>query len=326
MFNDLKPFDLDKLDALDLDELAQPWEGQYTAETYGETLDLDASARIETSHHYVRDATSLRSMREAMGSLPTAGEAIHLWVGGQLSMGAVIPAVAELAAPAMLDALTISTLTFSKDNAAEWVAMLDAGKIKTAAVYCSHYFAKTSTGIYEYAAALFEPRGIELVTARIHAKLILAKLTDGRTVSAEGSANTRSCRTLEQVTLFGSPEVYAFHVGQLEKVIHGGRREQRGSLPLRISRMSNLITINPECLAKVVPRKARHYAMLAERKLDDGTLVFRTDKAFYVANRATFEGCAGDNPVPPPAVQQPKPSTTTGRPCGRCRRAMRVTT
>jgi hypothetical protein len=214
----LKPLDLEGLDAIDLDDLQQPWDAVYAATTYGEAIaDLDASVRVKTPVNHCRDATAIKSMTEAIGTLPAVDESIHLWIGGQHSMGHVIPAVLELAAPAQIETVHVATLTFSKDNASEWASLIDSGRIKSMFVLCSQYFQKTSTGIYDFAIGIFAGRPIEVFPRRAHAKLLAMKLTNGQTVTAEGSSNTRSARTIEQVALFGNPEVYAFHVRQMER-------------------------------------------------------------------------------------------------------------
>jgi hypothetical protein len=216
-FDDLKTLDMD-LQELDLDELQQPWIiDDYAESTYGEALDLDNGIRVTIPIHYTQDATSIKSMTQAIGRLPNADEAIHLWIGGQHSMGHIIPALIELAAPEIIDTLHVATLTFSKDNALEWADLMDKGKIKRLTILTSQYFSKTSPQIYDFALALFQRRPVEVFPRRAHTKLMTAKLSDGRTISAEGSANTRSARTLEQVCIFGSPEVYDFHTAMMGK-------------------------------------------------------------------------------------------------------------
>jgi hypothetical protein len=217
-YDHLQP--LDGLHELATDDLSQPWESVYSTGTYGEHVQLDGGIRAIIPIHHCRDTTGIKSMTDAIGELPKPSESLHLWIGGQHSMGHLLPAVLELAAPATIETCHIATLTFSKDNANEWAALFDAADVKAMTVLCSHYFSKTSTAIYDYARNLFEPRGINLFAIRSHTKLLTCKMTDGRTVTAEGSANTRSARTVEQVCLFGSREVYDFHVSQMERAKH----------------------------------------------------------------------------------------------------------
>jgi hypothetical protein len=216
-FADLKSLPTD-LEELDLEELQQPWVVEtYSSNIYGEALDLDAAIRVRMPHHYTRDATGIRSMADAIGTLPGPEEAIHLWIGGQHSMGHVIPAIIELARPEIIEALHVATLTFSKDNASEWASLIQEGSIKELTILCSQYFQKTSPEIYDFAVTLFDGLPVTIFPRRAHTKLMTALLSDGRKISAEGSANTRSARTLEQVCIFGSPEVYHFHTSMMTK-------------------------------------------------------------------------------------------------------------
>ena len=134
-------------------------------------------------------------------------------------MGHILAALLAIAAPATVDELHIATLTFSKENSLEWGQLIDQGRIRNVTIICSQYFEKTSTGIYEFACNILLPRGVKIIPIRSHCKIIAARLSTGHTITAEGSANTRSARTLEQVTLFGSPAVYDFHVKQMRRAI-----------------------------------------------------------------------------------------------------------
>lgn len=215
----LKTLDAAQLGEMDLAELNQPWTAEYSTEIYGRDVNLDAQIRTTVDHHRCIDAVEAKSLTDALGTLPAPGEAVHLWIGHGHSMGHVIAAVLKLADPAHIEDLAISTLTFSRANAEDWAALMDAGRVKTLTLLCSQYFEKTSPHLFDPAAELLRPRGARLVTLRIHSKLICARLSDGRTISAEGSANTRSAKTVEQVAIFGSREVYDFHVAQMEKAI-----------------------------------------------------------------------------------------------------------
>lgn len=199
----------------------------YAASTYGEAVDLNGSARTIIPVHLVRDATAIDSMTEALGRLPTPEEALHLWIGWRHSMGALLGSILDLAAPAVIDELHLATLTFSKDNAEEWAGYIDAGQVKRLTVVCSQYFEKTSTGIYDHAAALLLPRGARIIPIRSHCKLLAARMSDGRHFTAEGSANTRSAKTVEQVTLFANPDVYEFHRRQMERAAEIGEGMHR---------------------------------------------------------------------------------------------------
>lgn len=48
----------------------------------------------------------------------------------------------------------------------------------------------------------------------------MMRLTDGRTITIESSANLRSCKNMEQMTLYGDPGLYSFHTGWIEGLCH----------------------------------------------------------------------------------------------------------
>ncbi len=231
---ELRPLDADTIHELETDDL-KPLAGfehadEYDAGVYGMAVNLDAAVRVfHPADVSTVDATAATSMANAIRTLPAATEAVHMWIGAQHSMGHVLPAILQLAAPAMIEQVHIATLTFSKTNAEEWAGMIDARQVTAMSIVVSQYFEKTSPHLFDPAAALLRPRGVRLSTSRCHAKLLCVRLSDGRTITAEGSANTRSAKTLENVTLFGSPQVYQFHRQQLDRIagLHAARIERQ---------------------------------------------------------------------------------------------------
>ena len=216
-FSRLKRMDVGKLKSLNTDTLRKPWEGKWSAKLQGEAVNLDASIRAITPIIRTIDATSIANMAGSIGQLPKADESLHLWIGGKSSMGHILAAILKLSAPATVEALHTATLSFSKDNVNEWCGYIDDGIVKAVTVICSQYFEKTSPDIFQYAQSILLPRGGKIFSIRSHCKIIAAKLSDGQTITATGSANTRSAKTLEQVELFGHPDVYAFHVSQMKR-------------------------------------------------------------------------------------------------------------
>lgn len=158
------------------------------------------------------DARQVQTASEAMKRLPGPNEAIHLAISGRFALWHMVPAVLELSGQ-VIDELTIATLGFSKKNVEHLCEMVDAGTVKYARLLASHYFKGTSSEIYEFAISNFESRKdrVAFLSVRTHAKLLLMKLADGRTVTVESSANLRSCKNIEQMTLVGSPCLFEFH-------------------------------------------------------------------------------------------------------------------
>lgn len=187
-------------------------------------LEEDATART-----FIR-AEKVISAAEALGRLPASAEAFHIIGGGHFSLFDLIPAVISLAAPASVEALHIATLSFSRDNALALVHLLDARRIGHLTFLLSHYFRATSESIAEPLVQALDarPHQARWFVVRNHAKILAFKLSDGRTVTIESSANLRSKANLEQFTVYGSPQVYAFHTGWLDSLY---TKAQQGEMP-----------------------------------------------------------------------------------------------
>lgn len=176
--------------------------------------------------HACRDVRQVRTAVEHLGRIPDAMEALHLLCSGRYALWDMVPAILELAAPVAIDSLHIATLGFSRQNVAEMLDALDRGRVARLSLICSHYFKGTSGGIWEFAAEELPKRPhTRFLSIRTHAKLLAIKLADGRTVTIESSANLRSCKNIEQMTVYGHPNVYAFHAGWMDSL--SGREKDR---------------------------------------------------------------------------------------------------
>lgn len=132
----------------------------------------------------------------------------------------MVPAAMALAAPVTIAALHVATLGFSKANTGALFAMLDAGTIARATLLCSHYFSATSKELYDPMAQGMARRGQTFHSMRTHAKVVAMRFGDGRTVTIESSANLRSCKNVETMTLLGDPDLYAFHTAWIDELCH----------------------------------------------------------------------------------------------------------
>ena len=152
-----------------------------------------------------------------LAEIPRQHQALHLVINGRFALWDFVAAILKLAGDHVtIKHLHLATLGFSRKNIRELIALLDSGKVESVALLCSHYFKGTSGGIYEYAQAELSTRAQRFASVRTHAKLVLIELSDGRTVSIESSANLRSCKNIEQMTVYGSPDLYRFHVNWME--------------------------------------------------------------------------------------------------------------
>lgn len=176
--------------------------------------------------HEGRDVRQVADAIAAVQRVPDAFEAFHLIADGQFALWDMVEALIELAEPVKVETLHVATLGFSKKNIAAMMAMLDADRVGRLWLLCSHYFANTSTDIWGFARAEIDKRAAraKFLSIRTHAKVVAIRLADGRTLSIEASANLRSCKNIEQITIFGQPSLYDFHRGWMADLF--GRAEQ----------------------------------------------------------------------------------------------------
>ena len=174
-----------------------------------ETNDIDRDYRL---------ALQVRDARDAIQRLPGPQQAIHLAISGKFALFDVIPATLDLAGGATIASVHIATLGFSKSNVSRMTELFDAGKLLKITLLCSHYFSGTSPEIHAFAAEEIGKRNQSFLSIRSHAKLLMMRLSDGRTITVESSANLRSCKNIEQMTLCGDPGLYAFHTKWIDSL------------------------------------------------------------------------------------------------------------
>ena len=180
---------------------------------------LTADRRLELSGlaRSYADCRRIDYAAEAIERLPGPTEAWHVVVCGKFALWDLVPAAYRLAGT--IDTLHIATLGFSKSNIAELCRMLDMGRIRGARLLCSHYFKGTSKPIYEYATQELTTRpAAAFLSIRTHAKILLLSMANGQTLTVEASANLRSCQNIEQLTLYGAPDLYRFHRGWIDQL------------------------------------------------------------------------------------------------------------
>lgn len=171
----------------------------------------------------VRDSRQAKSAREALGELPGTGEAVHVLISGRFSLWDTVPAILETV-PGAVEWLHVATLGFSRRNVEGMAALLDAGRVKRLRLLASHYFKGTSPHIYQHCAnVLGERAGAEFLSSRTHCKILLLRFESGRTFALESSANLRSCKNIEQLTIFGSPALWEFHRGWIDELFAGAK-------------------------------------------------------------------------------------------------------
>jgi len=139
-----------------------------------------------------------------LNPLPTAGETVHLVMGGNVALGDVVWTVVD--GTNQPGPLAVSTLGFGRRWVAGLVDRLRDGRITSAVVVCSNYFRKSDPTEYADAAAALAQWPCRLTDARTHGKVFVFGPFSG-----EGSANLRSCRSIENVAITHDENLARFH-------------------------------------------------------------------------------------------------------------------
>lgn len=191
------------LDGTAIDQTKQ----DQTAQRFGTAQIL----RRQVSKRELRHLEEISAAVGELGRLPDRDESIHALMRGNFHGWDLVPAILQLAAPAVIDELCVATLGFNTRNARELLRLFDEGRILSVAFLCSHYFQKASGAEFEILRAGLVERGQAVFATRTHAKVIAARLSDGRCIVVEMSANLRSCHNIEQYAMTESPDLFEFH-------------------------------------------------------------------------------------------------------------------
>lgn len=150
---------------------------------------------------------------EQFQRLPGPGESIHVLMGGDYHGFDIIPMLTELGGT--IETLHIATLSFSKGNTLALCELIDSGRVKACHLLASHMFSQKDPEIYGGCCAELRSRGQTIGMTRNHAKIVAAHIVEGPAPGFyvfEGSANLRSCLSLEQLCLSNDEGLYGFHV------------------------------------------------------------------------------------------------------------------
>lgn len=160
-----------------------------------------------------------RNALKEIEELPGEEETLHIIARGNFPLWSLVPAVLKLAAPARVDRLCIATLGFSASNVQDLMKLFDAGQIGAVSIVASVYFERQNAAEYRQMSEGLGRRGQRIAAVRSHAKIITLALSDGRRIAVESSANLRSCRNIEQITITSSRALHDFHAAWIEQVI-----------------------------------------------------------------------------------------------------------
>lgn len=212
----LKPFPLDDLVAF-----------------YPEATSRDARAALQEERKLTRrvrkrqflDKRMEANAAKSLASLPKRGESYHIIMAGCFDMWHFVPAVLRLAAPATIAWLGLATLGFNRQGIENLFKLMDAKQVAAVDFLCSCYFKSVDQDVFSDLYTGLADRGQHCAAVRTHCKLLLFELSDGRSLVIESSANLRSSRCLEQMSLTHDAALLDFHRTWMREVIANAPKE-----------------------------------------------------------------------------------------------------
>jgi hypothetical protein len=187
----------------------------------------EAGQRARAFRAGLRRQAQLRRAADVVPLLPGPGESLHTLLTGYFDFALVLTAILQ-ARPAACAHLRVATLAFSMRNTEELCHLLDGGKVRRLSLLCSDFMRKSNRKTYRGAvAALRDDRGQKVTSARSHCKVVCLAFTDGLRLACEGSANLRTNRNVEQLTVVNSRGVHDWHAGWIDRMVRDGEEADR---------------------------------------------------------------------------------------------------
>lgn len=166
------------------------------------------------------------------------GERIDAMLSGNFIFGEIFEALA-VEKLIRIDDLTLSTLSIGQENVDAFANMMKTGFLGTLNIIVSDYFwshnRHNAAYIYEQ---LDQENRFQLAVAGTHTKIAMIKINEKKIV-AHGSANLRSSRSVETVTIETNPALYDFHMDWHKEILETYATIRK---PLRAQKLFNHLT------------------------------------------------------------------------------------
>jgi hypothetical protein len=172
-------------------------------------------------------------VREARALLPhlpqEPGDSTHALLTGRTDLTVALVEMIDHYG-GKCQAMRLATLSFNKRNTAEFVALLQSGKVATLTLLCSHFFRHHNEMEYTDANRQAErfPDRWRISANRNHAKVVC--LDFGRyKIVCESSANARCNGNDEQLTVIMDAELHDWHSQWIDAQVTHGEQEETES-------------------------------------------------------------------------------------------------
>lgn len=161
---------------------------------------------------------------DEMGDYILNGETVHALLSGNFIFGDVIEALAAKKHIKFWD-ITISTLSFSQENIDMFSNLIKKDYIKRLGIIVSDYFWSHNRHNAPYIYQALDHGDIfQLAVAGTHTKIMLLDIqgpnVPRRKIVISGSANLRSSRSVETITIETNELLYNFHLQWHLKVLN----------------------------------------------------------------------------------------------------------
>ena len=170
-----------------------------------------------------RHRRMVQAAAELCPDLPQAGEHVHCLMTGFFDLAQVVVDVARRIKPR---ALRIATLCWNKRNVIDLTGLLEerAGDPLPLTLLASDFFAKHNKDLVEWAREQFKPfPGVRLASARSHCKVVCFDLGPGDALVFEGSANLRTNKNSEQLTIIRDRATHDWHAEWIDQRVSNGQ-------------------------------------------------------------------------------------------------------
>jgi hypothetical protein len=159
-----------------------------------------------------------RTAAELLPDLPKPGESVHAIMTGTYDLCQVVTAI--LARLPHCRHLRIATLCYSRRNAADLISLLDSRKELALTLLVSVFHREHNKELHEWLAGeLREFPQARLAAARSHAKIVCFDLSKGDGLVFEGSANLRTNKNREQLTVIRDRTLHDWHAAWIDELV-----------------------------------------------------------------------------------------------------------
>jgi hypothetical protein len=188
------------------------------------------------TRHEFKNSLRRENAIDALGGLPDEGVAVHQLMSANYDSFDLVAGIMHYRPGVVVEEMFLASLGFNARNATTLIDYLKSGRVKTASILVSAYYEANRAErdvCYSLETILPEYGGF-YCAARSHAKLMLVKLANGEHYVIESSANLRTCRCIEQFTIYHHQELYEFHTSWIKEVaeIETKRRAGRNGHPV----------------------------------------------------------------------------------------------